>query len=461
VIRFRLTCLTILTLCAYPVDRLDSATPEALEKSLQANPEDLASREILLGFYYLHPDDAARQSRLRHIAWLIDHHPDSPLLYGAAAALTSDDFKPPHEADLAALVTAWQGQAEKHSDDVRVLENAVRGLRQVEFALTVKCLQRLRQVEPTNPRWVILLASTYVNTVNKADLATRTQADLEVSTDLPLIGIVGQGLYVMGKNAQSHPLEMYGASLLQRAQAMDPLNLRWSATSSENPGLLTERDMWPYGTVPGMSVPGDAVRVAAAVQAAKVIHHEPPQCTPGPQMICPDGKTTLKLAALIGKDGKVKALHASSGDMSTIPLAMDAARQWTYQPTLVKGQQVEVATDIQVAFAPGKPSSPTPPPAAAKTSDPASGVTPPVVLTRVHPEYTPEAHAAKVTGTVKLTLVVDENGLPRDIKVVHPVGYGLDEKAIEAVKKWTFHPATKGGKAVAAPVVIDVDLKQP
>src|SRR5580704_5348742 len=64
------------------------------------------------------------------------------------------------------------------------------------------------------------------------------------------------------------------------------------------------------------------------------------------------------------------------------------------------------------------------------------GVSPPSVLLKVEPEYSEEARKAKFQGTVVLFVVVDEKGNPRELKVIRPLGLGLDQKAIEAVEKW-------------------------
>jgi len=61
------------------------------------------------------------------------------------------------------------------------------------------------------------------------------------------------------------------------------------------------------------------------------------------------------------------------------------------------------------------------------------GVSPPSVILKVEPEYSEEARKAKFQGTVVLFVVVDEKGNPRDLKVMRPLGLGLDQKAIEAV----------------------------
>ncbi len=86
-------------------------------------------------------------------------------------------------------------------------------------------------------------------------------------------------------------------------------------------------------------------------------------------------------------------------------------------------------------------------------------VSAPVLITKVEPEYSEEARKAKYSGTVELTIVVDANGLPRDIHVIRPLGLGLDEKAIEAVMKWRFRPGLKGGRAVAVTANVEVAFR--
>jgi TonB family protein len=53
---------------------------------------------------------------------------------------------------------------------------------------------------------------------------------------------------------------------------------------------------------------------------------------------------------------------------------------------------------------------------------------------------------ATINGTVVLAVVVGADGLLHDISVVAPVGYGLDEEAVKAVKKWRFKPGKSSGQ---------------
>jgi TonB family protein len=87
------------------------------------------------------------------------------------------------------------------------------------------------------------------------------------------------------------------------------------------------------------------------------------------------------------------------------------------------------------------------------------GVSAPTLIFKVEPEYSEEARKAKFQGTVTLLVVVDAQGNPRDVKVMRPLGLGLDQKAIEAVEKWKFKPGTKDGKPVAVQAYIEVNFR--
>ncbi len=87
------------------------------------------------------------------------------------------------------------------------------------------------------------------------------------------------------------------------------------------------------------------------------------------------------------------------------------------------------------------------------------GVSPPSVISKVEPEYSEEARKAKWQGVVEISLVVDEHGLPQNMKVTHALGLGLDEKAIQAVQKWKFKPGMKDGKPVPVIATIQVNFR--
>ena len=87
------------------------------------------------------------------------------------------------------------------------------------------------------------------------------------------------------------------------------------------------------------------------------------------------------------------------------------------------------------------------------------GISAPQALSTPDPEYTEEARNAKTQGTCVLWLIVDDQGRPRDIKVVRGLGFGLDARAIDAVKQWRFQPAMKDGHPVNVQISVEVGFK--
>ena len=85
-------------------------------------------------------------------------------------------------------------------------------------------------------------------------------------------------------------------------------------------------------------------------------------------------------------------------------------------------------------------------------------MTPPRLTYSPPAEFSDEARAAKYQGTCILKLIVGADGNPRNIRVINPIGMGLDEKALEAVRTWTFQPALKDGKPVAVEIAVEVDF---
>jgi TonB family protein len=88
-----------------------------------------------------------------------------------------------------------------------------------------------------------------------------------------------------------------------------------------------------------------------------------------------------------------------------------------------------------------------------------AAVVPPTVLTKVEPEYSKEALEARVEGTVRLSIVISETGVPDNVTVVQPLGMGLDEKARECVLQWRFRPAMREGKPVRTDANIEVNFR--
>jgi TonB family protein len=88
-----------------------------------------------------------------------------------------------------------------------------------------------------------------------------------------------------------------------------------------------------------------------------------------------------------------------------------------------------------------------------------AGSSPPKVIHKVEPEYTRAARIAAIQGTVLIEAVIDNAGVPTKLRIVSPLGFGLDERALQAVSQWRFEPAKKDGAAVEAVTTVPVDFR--
>lgn len=94
-----------------------------------------------------------------------------------------------------------------------------------------------------------------------------------------------------------------------------------------------------------------------------------------------------------------------------------------------------------------------------KDSDAPGCITAPHATYSPDPKYPKKESKARHRGVVILDLVVDSDGLPRDIKVSRPLSPKFDEAALDAVKMWKFSPATKDGKPIATQIKVEVNFR--
>jgi protein TonB len=86
------------------------------------------------------------------------------------------------------------------------------------------------------------------------------------------------------------------------------------------------------------------------------------------------------------------------------------------------------------------------------------GITAPILVTEVLPEYSEDARKARFQGTVVLNTIVREDGSVQVMKVVRGIGFGLDQNAITAVLQWRFKPARRNGKPVPSYLNVEVSF---
>lgn len=90
------------------------------------------------------------------------------------------------------------------------------------------------------------------------------------------------------------------------------------------------------------------VRVGGDVQQAKLMKSNPPTYPVLARRARIEG--TVRLQAIISKDGSVRKVEVISGHAVLAQAASEAVQQWRYKPTELNGEPVEVVTNIDVVF---------------------------------------------------------------------------------------------------------------
>jgi len=83
-------------------------------------------------------------------------------------------------------------------------------------------------------------------------------------------------------------------------------------------------------------------------------------------------------------------------------------------------------------------------------------ITPPRLIHRVNPTYSPGSKGVRLEGSVYLEMVITSRGEPGAVRVVKSLAEDVDRAALDAVKQWRFDPARKDGKPVAVRVTVEV-----
>src|ERR1700681_1007078 len=102
------------------------------------------------------------------------------------------------------------------------------------------------------------------------------------------------------------------------------------------------------GAPPPPKPTASRIRQGGSVQAALLINRVQPVYPPLARQTRIAG--TVRLHAIISKQGSVESLEVLSGHPLLVRAAMDAVQQWKYKPTLLNGEPVEVDTTIDVIF---------------------------------------------------------------------------------------------------------------
>jgi TonB family protein len=136
--------------------------------------------------------------------------------------------------------------------------------------------------------------------------------------------------------------------------------------------------------------------------------------------------------------------------------AIDAVKQWKYEPMLVNGKPQKVVFDVTVRFMlkPGDKEQALD--KFAQGAVKAEGtIEPPMLIKSVDPVYPPEARKAGVEGVVILSAKTDATGHVQDVMILRSVPL-LNQAAIDAVRQWVYEPYLQNGKPT--PIVFTVTV---
>jgi TonB family protein len=169
------------------------------------------------------------------------------------------------------------------------------------------------------------------------------------------------------------------------------------------------------------------------------------------------------LAMVIDEKGQpqhIQVLHHHGEAFDSAAIA--AVKYSTFAPGMLEGNPVPVWIDVRVVFHANRSQAvpeiliterDLPPPNAAllenKHHKPLS-YTPPFPIHTVDADFTDPFVKHPYVQVAVVTVLVGEDGLPKEVRVVRGLGFGLDKKAEAAVWKYRFLPATSKGRPIAA-----------
>jgi TonB family protein len=168
----------------------------------------------------------------------------------------------------------------------------------------------------------------------------------------------------------------------------------------------------------------------------------------------------------IGIDGVATSIHAIIPNPGLYEdSAIAAVKQSRFQPATLNGKPVPVLVRVRVPFFDLAAAIPrvqthnsqfgTAPPQPRDPMTVLPGDTPPKAIHTGSPEYSEQARRLKIQGNVRVSVLVNEEGVPVDPRVEKSLGYGLDEKALEAALRYQFKPAMRDGHPDGVRIMIE------
>lgn len=162
------------------------------------------------------------------------------------------------------------------------------------------------------------------------------------------------------------------------------------------------------------------------------------------------------LEAQTDKSGNVEHVRVLKSNAPLLnEAAMDAVKQWKYEPMFIKGKPTGIIFTVTVRFALKEEETEEFDKVAVIAGEDKE-IKPPKLLNKVDPIYPEEAREARVQGVVILRVRVNEEGLVEQILVIKSESEMLNKPAMDAVRQWKYEPLYIEGKPT--PVVFNVTV---
>lgn len=186
-------------------------------------------------------------------------------------------------------------------------------------------------------------------------------------------------------------------------------------------------------------------------------------------------KGAVVLGATLRTDGTFAELSALAGDRELEEAALDAVHRWQYTPATRDGVPTDADVfivftygdgDVQAALKPNPPfpTKPIVPLEELRARGEVFTVVNPKVMKvpkaiySPDPDYSETARIAKFQGVCVVSLILGKDGNVQDVWVSRKLGLGLEQKALEAVRRWKFEPAMKDGEPVTVFLNVEVEF---
>ena len=199
----------------------------------------------------------------------------------------------------------------------------------------------------------------------------------------------------------------------------------------------------------------EPIHVGTNVMADRLIHRVDPEIPPGLESDGPLGLIILSI--VVGKNGEVQEVTVVRGDKGDSRLnsaAVDAVRQWRYEPYVFQGKPIIVRTTVLLRMPKSESAVEEPVRVGGRIMESR-------LIHRVEPEYPAELKEARPSGQVMLSIVIGKNGEVQHVEVLRgdEGNPGLNSTAANAVSQWRYKPFLLNG--IPVPVRTTVVVRFP